>query len=78
MAKGKIIAINRPGTHGSIERTDDNTFDLYQFQIPQGVSSGYTATANDAVTFNPINDNGKKAIDVAKDTGTNTGGGGIG
>lgn len=66
MAKGKIIKINNPGTHGTIERTDDSTGDYYQFRIPQDCVAGYNAQVNDLVDFTPITDTAQRATEVRR------------
>lgn len=66
MAKGDIIKINNPGTHGTISRTDDGTGDYYQFRIPQDCAVGYVPVLNDKVDFTPITDTAQRAVDVQK------------
>lgn len=67
MAKGDIIRINNPGTHGTISRTDDGTGDYYQFRIPQDCLAGYVPVLNDKTDFTPITDTAQRAESVKKD-----------
>ena len=56
MATGNITRVNRPSTEGAIERDDDDSFDLYQFRIPQDLRSDQPAFGkekeNKPVSFN--------------------------
>lgn len=75
-ATGIIVRINRPGTEGAIERTDDGSGDLYQFQIPQDILPGCAITPFDEgrpVLFTLAM--GRTARDVCINLGGGPGGG---
>ena len=39
-AKGIVVSINKAEKHGTIERTDDGSNNLYQFRIPADLVTG--------------------------------------
>ncbi len=51
-ASGIVVSINQPEKHGVIERTDDGSNTLYQFNIPRDlVTGGATPKVGDFVPF---------------------------
>lgn len=64
MAKGGVIKINTGGQHGTIERTDDNSSDWYQFRITEDCVAGYNPQRFDVVNFTPVTDTARRATGV--------------
>jgi len=64
-ASGTIVFINPAQKHGTIERTDDGSNDLYQFRIPEDQLCIETLIEGLAVTFVPVPENSRHATNVA-------------
>ena len=64
-AIGEITSINPSGKHGVIERTDDDSKTLYQFNIPRDLAdSSYDPKVGDVVPFSIDPENSRHATNV--------------
>jgi hypothetical protein len=63
-ARGTIVSINPAEKHGTIERTDDGSNNLYQFSIPRDVQQGSSLAEGDIVVFTIDPENSRHATNV--------------